>query len=79
MGRGKRTYGTGQLSLIGNVYHIRYYAAAGIRRSESTGTDDEGKASRYLVKRQGQIAGGQIVEPKKNVGAMAKAPSTTSR
>jgi integrase len=73
MQRGKRTYGTGQLSLIGNVYHVRYYDAAGIRRSESTGTDDEGKASRYLVKRLGQIAAGQIVEPKKNVGAMAKA------
>ena len=69
----KRIYGTGQLTLIGNVWHARYYDAAGIRRSETTGTSDEAKANRFLVKRQGQIAAGQNVEPKKNVGAMAKA------
>jgi integrase len=73
MQRGKRTYGTGSLSKIGNIWHIRYYDAAGIRKSESTGTDNEAKANRFLVKRQGQIAAGQNVEPKKNVGAMAKA------
>jgi integrase len=71
--KNKRIYGTGQLNLIGNIYHIRYYDAAGIRRSESTGLDDEAKANRFLVKRLGQIAAGQNVEPKKNVGAIAQA------
>ena len=73
MQNGKRTYGTGQLNLIRSVYHIRYYDTAGIRRSESTGLQDEAKAIRFLQKRLGQIAAGQNVEPKKNVGAMAKA------
>jgi integrase len=68
----KRTYGTGQLSLIGKVWHARYYDAAGIRRSESTGFEDEQKALRFLNKRTGQVAAGQNVEPKKNVGAIAK-------
>jgi hypothetical protein len=69
----KRTYGTGNLRLIGRVWHIRFYDAAGIRRSESTKLEDESKAIRFLQKRLGQIAAGQNVEPKKNVGAMAKA------
>ena len=73
MQREKRIYGTGSLTKIGNTWHVRYYDAAGIRRSESTGTDDEKKAERFRQKRLGQIAAGQNVEPKKNVGAMAKA------
>lgn len=69
----KRTYGTGNLRKVGRVWHIRYYDASGIRRSESTDFEDEQKAIRYLQKRMGQIAAGQFVEPKKTVGAMAKA------
>src|SRR6266566_1536639 len=69
----KRTYGTGNLRKSGRIWHVRYYDAAGIRRSESTGLEDEQKAIRFLNKRTGQIAAGQNVEPKKNVGAMAKA------
>jgi integrase len=70
---GKRTYGTGNLRLVGRKWHIRYYDTAGIRRSESTGCEDEAKAIRFLQKRMGQIAAGQTVETKKNIGAMAKA------
>jgi hypothetical protein len=69
----KRIYGAGSLTKIGNTWHVRYYDAAGIRRSESTGTDDEAKAERFRQKRLGQIAASQNVEPKKNVGAIAKA------
>lgn len=69
----KRTYGTGNLRLIGNVWHVRYYDAAGIRRSESAETDDEKKAARYLQKLLGQIAAGLNPQPKRSVGAMAKA------
>jgi len=69
----KRTYGTGNLRLVGKTWHVRYYDAAGIRRSVSAKTDDEKRAARYLQKLLGQIAAGLNPEPKKSVGAMAKA------
>ena len=72
MGR-KRIYGTGNKQLVGKIWHIRYYDAAGTRRHESTGTEDEAKAERFLEKRKALVAAGQNVEPKKNVGATAKA------
>jgi hypothetical protein len=71
--RNKRIYGTGNKQLEGKIWHIRYYDAAGIRRHESAGTEDEAKAERFLQKRKAQVAAGLNAEPKKNVGAMAKA------
>ena len=72
MGR-KRIYGTGNKHLVGKIWYVRYYDAAGIRRHESAGTEDEAKAERFLNKRKAQVLAGQNVEPKKNVGAIAKA------
>ena len=54
----KRIYGTGNKHLVGNVWYVRYYDAAGIRRHESAGTDDEAKAERFLHKRKAQGARG---------------------
>jgi integrase len=69
----KRIYGTGNKHLVGKIWYVRYYDAAGIRRHESAGTEDEAKAERFLNKRKAQVLAGQNVEPKKNVGAIAKA------
>jgi integrase len=71
--KNKRIYGTGSVQLVGRIWHILYYDAAGIRRHESARTEDEAKAHRFLDKRKAQVAAGQNVEPKKNVGAIAKA------
>jgi integrase len=67
----KRVYGTGSLRLVGNVYHARFYDAAGIRHSESTKTNDEKKALRYLQRRLGQIAAGLNPQKPKSVGKLA--------
>lgn len=71
--KNRRIYGTGNKQLEGKIWHIRYYDAAGIRRHESAGTEDEAKAERFLQKRKAQVVAGLNVEPKKNVGVMAKA------
>ena len=68
----RRIYRTGSVQFRRGVWHVRYYDAAGLRHSESTGTEDENKAIRFLQKRLGQIAAGQAPEPKTNIGKMAK-------
>ena len=71
--KNKRIYGTGSKRLVGKFWHVQYYDAAGKPRNRSSKTGDEAKAERFLQKCIAQVLSGQNVEPKKNVGAMAKA------
>jgi integrase len=70
--KSRRIYKTGSLKFRAGVWHVRYYDAAGLRHSESTGTDNEAKATRFLQKRLGQVVTGETPEHRTTIGKLAR-------